>query len=116
MLFGEAPISPKELVRKLIAEIQQHDGGNTWRHGENTPWTRAVKIGLRNIAERLPSAPICVYTDFAPGAREFLLDIVWWTKGCGEGASLACECEWHFAGRGKAETKTSKSSWCSRHR
>lgn len=103
MLFGDASIDPKKLIHKLVDEIRQYDGGNTWRYGDNKPWTDAVKIGLGNIARNLPVATSYVYTAFELGAREFLLDIVWWTKANGEGASLACECEWYFSRSGKVE-------------
>lgn len=102
-LFGSAPMEPRDLAKKLVAEVQNHNDGDTWLHGENRQWTEAVKKGLENIARELPVKTTCVYTAFAPGAREFLLDVVWWNKEDSEGASLACECEWYWSRSRKVE-------------
>ena len=95
-IFDNDPIEPLELLRALVAQVKEHDGGRTWHHGENTEWTSAVREGLKKIASGLQAKTICVYSGFAPGGREFLLDIVWWSEIGGQGASLACECEWYW--------------------
>jgi hypothetical protein len=51
MLFGDAPISPGELLQELVTKLRSHDAGKTWSKGENKAWTDAVKLALKEIGE-----------------------------------------------------------------
>jgi hypothetical protein len=96
-MFGEAPITPAQLLRELVEGLRRHNGGETWSSGENEVWTGAVKSTLKAIGTRHSRTTQCFYTKAEPDMQEFLLDLVWWNKEGVEGASLACECEWQYA-------------------
>jgi len=104
MLFGDSPISPKELIQELISGVRSHDGGKTWSMDRNKIWTDAVKLTMKNIGESRSAYTKCYYTKAEPHMKEFLLDLVWWDKSRTEGATLACECEWQFTPRTSNET------------
>jgi hypothetical protein len=95
-MFGPSPIKPEKLLRELIRGVKEHDSGRTLNKRGNKSWTEAVKSSLKEIAKKChPASVRCYYTKAEPSMREFLLDVVWWDEGKFEGASLACECEWH---------------------
>jgi len=103
-MFGPLPISPEELLSKLIPAVLKYVDNNKDQTGENTNWTLAVKESLKSILAECSRETRCFYTNAEPGMKEFMLDLLWWTNDGSDGALLACECEWFFAGRSNEDS------------
>ena len=85
-------IDPTSFAKQFISGVIAitEDEAHPQSRGEFTRWTAAVKEWLAVEAAKYNSSAI--YT--GPGQREFLLDVVWWSKGKPSSATLACESEW----------------------
>ncbi len=87
------PMDPVGLTKSILSEIKSHveSRQELVRRGEFTRWTSDVKDWLDQKGREL--GYYSIYTDDL-GTSEFMLDIVWWKRGSGGSAALACEIEW----------------------
>jgi hypothetical protein len=87
MLFGNAPISPAELLRIVTSEVPTRA-----KSDRKTDWTQAVKEVICELGEQ---RGFKTYASIHLGSEkheEWLLDVVWWTTS--GGMQLGVESEW----------------------
>ncbi len=89
------PYKVEAFAQMLITRIpdRQQQFDEIIKSKDFTSWTLAAKYALKEIGDEFKYESI--FTDSKAGAREFLVDFLWWHRGeDGEWAVLACESEW----------------------
>jgi hypothetical protein len=75
MIFGNAPIEPKQLVSELNL-LATETAKKLDALERNTAWTVGIKQALAVMAKKRNLIPF--YKDSTKEISEFLLDFVWW--------------------------------------
>jgi hypothetical protein len=91
MIFGEQPISPKELVERLSCRASEIAEERDPQHS-NTAWTYAIKHALAEMAKERGFKQLFSHSDGK--LSEFMLDAVWFSDKSGNAAVLGVESEW----------------------
>jgi hypothetical protein len=100
MNFGDLPIRPEEVVRRLCSQVEHKArsfGGDLKNNA--TPWTRAIKEILEQLVCEHHGRALFTQTGVPreAGTGEFLLDFEWWeqdeTKAFRR-AIMGAESEW----------------------